>query len=274
MSWKQTFATIEDERIRNHLRNTEITMKTKDCSQLTNELKKAREEKIKMLHEYWMAGNFPTNTKFPQRRLPHIKDEFGVPCAMAYIIEQSGDKKLVKELEKINNVYIKDVNEGPLIDWINKSGITKEEACQIQPNYAFFDCPPGKKKVGMGNITGPGTQQPGCYDPDERIPQWGDPDYNKKSRLPTNPDGTPAIRYGLDNEFFDERICNLETFKNTERCKKYIKPPQAPIDIIFQPLQQTRQQKLAQRITERREARYEAIRNRIEARKEARRRML
>jgi len=160
------FNSIEDERIRNHLENTEKLMLAKDYSHLNDELKNSRKNMIKLLHEYWKAGSFPTNTEFPMKRLPHIKDVYGVPCAMAYLIEQSGDVELVKELEKTNNVFIKDVSDGPLIDWINKSGITKDEACQIQPSYAFDPITPlprdflkrrGKdqpipKRVRRGNI--------------------------------------------------------------------------------------------------------------------------
>jgi len=140
MTWGQMYASMEDERIRKHLENTEIWMRKKDCSHLTEELKIAREDKINLLHEYWKAGNFPINTDFPKTRLPHIKDRFGTPCAMAYLIEESGDKQLVEQLEKTNNVFIKDVSEGPLITWLETSGITKEEACQIQPTYQGGIC--------------------------------------------------------------------------------------------------------------------------------------
>jgi len=144
MGWGQVYATIEDERVRKHLENTENKMREKDCSHLSDELKQAREEKISLLHEYWKAGNFPINTDFAQLRLPHIKDRFGTPCAMAYLIEESGgnaEHKLIEHLYKNNNnVFLKDVHDGPVIEWINKSGITKEEACQIQPTYPSNRC--------------------------------------------------------------------------------------------------------------------------------------
>lgn len=140
--WKQTYSNIETERISNHLENTERWMRSKDISHLTKEEKKSRENIIGLLHEYWNQKQFPINTDFPMQRLPHIKDKFGTPCAMAYIIEKVegiADQQLVKTLnETVNNVSIEDVNEGPLIDWIDKSGITKEEACQIQPTYGFM----------------------------------------------------------------------------------------------------------------------------------------
>jgi len=153
LKWEQTYATVEDERIRNHLENTEVQMRKVDCSNMSDEMKLAREEKINLLHEYWKMGKFPINTEHKQKYLPHIKDEFGTPCAMAYLIEESGDKQLVQELQKTNNVFIEDVHEGKLIDWIITSGITKEEACQIQPSYSFrMNCIGRKLRVRRDDL--------------------------------------------------------------------------------------------------------------------------
>lgn len=154
--WKQTYKNIETERIRNHLENTERWMRSKDISHLTEEEIKSRENIIRLLNEYWMQKQYPLNTDFPMLRLPHIKDKFGTPCAMAYIIEKAegiANPQLVKTLnETVNNVFIKDVNEGPLIEWIDKSGITKEEACQIQPSYGFLKDPEFQAQIKRARI--------------------------------------------------------------------------------------------------------------------------
>jgi len=154
--WKQTYKNIETERIRNHLENTERWMRSKDISHLTEEEKKSRENIIRLLHEYWVEKQYPLNTDFPMLRLPHIKDKFGTPCAMAYIIEKAegiANPQLVKSLnETVNNVFIKDVNEGPLIEWIDNSGITKEEACQIQPSYGFLKDPEFQAQIKRARI--------------------------------------------------------------------------------------------------------------------------
>ena len=127
---------IEKKRIKFHLKRVELELLRKDVSNLSEKMKIERRKKIDLLHEYWTREEFPKNTQYPKKRLPHIRDSSGVPCAMAYIIEKSGNSSLVDQLETENNlVYIKDVNEGPLIDWLSESGITKKEAQRIQPTY-------------------------------------------------------------------------------------------------------------------------------------------
>ena len=108
---------------------------------LSESLLVERQKNIQHLHDYWTKEEFPKNTKYPGKILPNIKDDYGTPCAMAYIIEKSGQPKLVEELQTTNNlVYIEDVKEGPLIHWINHSGLTKKETEQIQPTYCGYVC--------------------------------------------------------------------------------------------------------------------------------------
>lgn len=108
---------------------------------LSNSRFAERQKNIKRLHDYWVKEKFPKNTKYPGQMLPHIKDDFGTPCAMAYIIEKSGNPNLVRQLQTTNNlVYIEDVKEGPLMKWIDKSGLTKSETEQIQPTYCGETC--------------------------------------------------------------------------------------------------------------------------------------
>lgn len=138
--------TIEDERIRNHLENTEKLMREADISHLTQFQKQNRIKLIDYLHDYWNFGVFPINTDFPMLRLPHIKDKFGTPCAMAYLIEREGSQGLCDELVKTNNVFIKDVQKDhDLIKWCTENGITQEEASQVQPAYNWGPGGPGTK---------------------------------------------------------------------------------------------------------------------------------
>ena len=55
---------------------------------------------------------------------------------MAHLINESGYRDLVTRVARDNNfVYINDIKEGPVIDWIKQSGLTQAEAAQIQPSY-------------------------------------------------------------------------------------------------------------------------------------------
>ena len=127
---------LEKFRIKTHLRIVEQELLGKDVSHLTNELREERLKNIQRLRDYWIKGEFPQNIHSQDERVPYFKDHRGVPCAMAYLIEQSGDREIVKKVAETNNhVYINDISKGPVIDWITKSGLTKKEAARIQPAY-------------------------------------------------------------------------------------------------------------------------------------------
>ena len=49
-----------------------------------------------------------------------------------------------------NNVRIKDVHGGPVLDWILRSGLMQEEAALIQPGYSYLTC----------DVCRPGTEEP------------------------------------------------------------------------------------------------------------------
>jgi len=139
-SWFDSIKTIpliiEQKRIQIHLRIMESVLAMKNVDHLSNELKQERARNINRLRDYWMRGQFPRNTDSPYLRTPFIKDVHRTPCAMAYLIEQSGNRALIDELARSNNhIYIDDVTEGPLIDWLKKSGLTKKEAAMVQPTY-------------------------------------------------------------------------------------------------------------------------------------------
>ncbi len=114
----------------------EQKLRRKDISHLPPALQKERLRNLAVLREYWSQETFPKNTQYPGQRLPHIRDAEGTLCAMAYLIEKSGHHKLVDQLAEANNlVYIDDVKEGPLIEWLRMSGLGQDEAAEIQPTY-------------------------------------------------------------------------------------------------------------------------------------------
>jgi hypothetical protein len=131
--------------IQTHLALTEAVLRNKSVSHLSLEQRTKREKNLDKLHEYWKRAQFPRNIENPGQRLPYIRDSFGTLCAMAYLIDESGDHELVDTLFHSNNhIYIKDVNEGPVVEWLNRNGLSKEEAMRIQPTYG-----------GMGGYTPP-----------------------------------------------------------------------------------------------------------------------
>ena len=76
-------------------------------------------------------------------------DDFGVHCAVGYLIEQSGNGDLALEIsEKFNYNYIEDIPSSKMLDWAEKFGFTVDELKWIQPGY-----PPVQTLNQLGNGT-------------------------------------------------------------------------------------------------------------------------
>ena len=126
-------------RIYLHLYRVELELRLRDVSHLSEVLQQERKRNIERLRKYRKERVFPQNIDFPGERIPYFKDAFGTPCAVAYLIEQSGQQEVVEMVRKTNNhVYVDEINEGPVFDWIKSSGLTKKEAARIQPTYDFI----------------------------------------------------------------------------------------------------------------------------------------
>ncbi len=143
---KRILARLEKFRVQNHLRIVENELRRKDVSHLSPILQERRAQNLDRLHDYWSKGIFPKNTDFANSYMPYFKDDSGTPCAMAYLIEQSGARGLVSAVSTQNNhVFINDIQDGPVMAWINASGLTKAEAARVQPGYSpgcssILDC--------------------------------------------------------------------------------------------------------------------------------------
>lgn len=98
----------------------------------------ARAQRVKALRAYVTAAKFPKNPDY-LGQVPYFVDYEGTPCAVAYLMIQSGHQQAVDLISKANNqVRVMDVVDGPLVDWILTSGLTQEEAARIQPSYEFM----------------------------------------------------------------------------------------------------------------------------------------
>src|SRR5438094_164210 len=137
------FAAAEQAWIRAHLDSVERELRAKDVSLLAPGQREARLRNLDVLHGYWVRGVFPQNTDFPGQRVPYFIDRYGTRCAMAYLIEQSGEGDLVTRVAAThNNARIPELRTDPdLGAWLWRNGITLEEAARIQPAYGC--CPVG-----------------------------------------------------------------------------------------------------------------------------------
>lgn len=87
------------------------------------------------LRDYRQRGRFPTNEQ-SRDRVPCFVGANGKPCAMAYLLEQDDREDLVAAVMAADpTVRFEDVDDGPLVDWVEEQGLTRDEAARIQPTY-------------------------------------------------------------------------------------------------------------------------------------------
>jgi hypothetical protein len=114
-----------------------------------------RGRNLAVLREYQARGLFPINDQDPTRAIPIFVDRHDTACAVGYLMRQSGAGRAVAAIVQANNfVYVTDVHDGPLVDWILTSGLTQEEAALIQPGYYGPESPPDYPSTYYTNEVG------------------------------------------------------------------------------------------------------------------------
>lgn len=93
---------------------------------------------IDRLRAYADAGTFPLNDETPGL-LNIFVDEQGRRCAMANLIWLDGERALVSATARTHNgIRLGEVTDGPLMDWITTSGLTREEVAFVQEPDFFI----------------------------------------------------------------------------------------------------------------------------------------
>jgi hypothetical protein len=96
----------------------------------------ARQTQIERVRAYRKAARFPHNTMVQNARVPVFVDKDGRLCAVAHLMTQDGLGNEVRAISQANNfVRVMEVQSGPLVDWVLRSGLLQEEAALIQPSY-------------------------------------------------------------------------------------------------------------------------------------------
>jgi hypothetical protein len=143
-------------RISRHLLGAEMLLASRDLSLLTPGQRSARRRLIADLRSYRRHGVFPHNHRLPDRRTPVFVDEHGTRCAMAYLIERSGDRALVARIASTRNLArIRELAGDPeLVAWLEQNGLTLAEAARIQPDYpgGTYDANQGSEANGLAAV--------------------------------------------------------------------------------------------------------------------------
>lgn len=95
----------------------------------------ARLKLIQVLRGYAEDKVLPTNL-YHQERTPYFVDDFGVHCAVGYLMSESGSKDLVAEIRANENYsYIADMKTPGVSEWAFEHGFAVDELKWIQPAY-------------------------------------------------------------------------------------------------------------------------------------------
>lgn len=125
-------------RIKTHLEYVEAILRSKNTFNLSPELIEKRNHVLNILHEYLEAEIFPCNYDHKKMRITCFIDKEGKICAVGYLIERTSGRQTA---EQINNKFkyklIQEMNDETVDDWIENSGLTKEECAMIQPTYEY-----------------------------------------------------------------------------------------------------------------------------------------
>lgn len=128
---------VEIARVRHHLEGAEAILVSRDEAALSPSQRAARARRVDDLRAYIQRGVFPHNHQELTSRTPVFVDEHGTRCAMAFLIERSGEPALVARIARTRNLArIRDLaGDAALASWLVRNGISLDEAARIQPAY-------------------------------------------------------------------------------------------------------------------------------------------
>jgi len=122
-------------------------------SHLDRELQLVRRLLLDELDRYVGAGQFPLNHDFSDLQ-PYFVDAHGTRCAVAHLMEVSGEGELVAAVARSrNNARVRELAHEPgVLAWLAAAGLTVAEAALIQPEYCrtASDCVCGGTWVSPG----------------------------------------------------------------------------------------------------------------------------
>lgn len=143
---QKLISNLENQRVKNHLRFAEYSIRDKEVSSLSPSLRKKREVMLNNLHDYWSKGLFPQNTNHRYRE-SYFVDKFGTPCAMGYLMLCDNQNLMVDRIKNTNNhIHLSDLKDGEVYEWIHQSGFSQKEASLVQPTYG---------RCGIGGCANP-----------------------------------------------------------------------------------------------------------------------
>jgi hypothetical protein len=147
-------STNERLRIQTHLAYVEALLRKADVSHLPSTLRESRAALLDKLHDYRLAGEFPTNLDFPQKRRPCFIDAAGNICAVGFLIEQTAGRALAERINAAHRYdFLADMHVPELTAWVEASGLTARECAMIQPGYGPPEFDPDFRIISVSPST-------------------------------------------------------------------------------------------------------------------------
>ncbi|MEX1189532.1 MAG: hypothetical protein WED33_09760 [Bacteroidia bacterium] len=135
--WKseQAFPANFNEAIQIHLLHVEEVLKARNIEQLSSSQRANREQLLNKLHAYALAMRFPINLHY-SFQTPIFIDDFDTHCAVGYLMQQSGNDRLAREIsQKQNLAYVPEIQVNGVSAWASEHGFSLSELAWIQPGY-------------------------------------------------------------------------------------------------------------------------------------------
>ncbi|MDX1446208.1 T9SS type A sorting domain-containing protein [Lishizhenia sp.] len=132
---EEVFFNNDTERIAYHLDNVCRLLKAQRTAHLSAEQLENRKNTISILEGYAARKVFPTNHYHAERQ-PYFIDNYGVHCAVGYLVKETGFPEISKEIARTQNyAYVKEIQSEALLQWAKDYGFSVQELALIQPTY-------------------------------------------------------------------------------------------------------------------------------------------
>jgi hypothetical protein len=139
------FERAEVQRIQAHFDGALDMLAARDLSALTPSQRQRRSALVAVLRVYRDGGAFPRNYDFPGEAVPYFIDrKTGIRCAVAHLLEHTGEIDLVARVARAdNNIWVAELEgDAEFGEWLDANGLTLAEAARIQVPYVGDDPPP------------------------------------------------------------------------------------------------------------------------------------
>jgi hypothetical protein len=142
-------ASNERARVRRHLEGALRAVRRRRAA-LPPAIAARRETLVKHLRAYIDAGRFPVN-RCSDEPTPIFVDERGSRCAVAALMEATGEGGLVEAVARTRNrARVRELVADPgFADWLALHGLSAWEAARIQPAYAAYLEPDWRPTVSV-----------------------------------------------------------------------------------------------------------------------------